>query len=111
MGQNPEWRECVGSVRSTPRTCTVFPRSLGGGVAGHAEWSVAKRRVPRGRRPDRRLSFWTEPIRREQPPRTCAAHLWRAPGPDMCPGGTAATDAQWGDRAFERQYRYRLGLR
>jgi Transposase len=29
----------------------------------------------------------------------------------MCPGETAATDAQWGDRAFERQYRDRMGLR
>src|SRR5262245_26503035 len=29
----------------------------------------------------------------------------------MCPGDTAATDAQWGDRAFERQYRDRMGLR
>src|SRR5262245_52981575 len=35
----------------------------------------------------------------------------KAPGPDMCPGETAATDAQWGDRAFERQYRDRIGLR
>jgi transposase len=29
----------------------------------------------------------------------------------MCPGETAATDAQWGDRAFERQYRNWMGLR
>src|SRR5262245_36742812 len=35
----------------------------------------------------------------------------KAPSPDMCPGETAATDAQWGDRAFERQYRDRMGLR
>src|SRR5262245_8753497 len=35
----------------------------------------------------------------------------KAPGPDMCPGETAATDAQWGDRAFERQYRDRMELR
>jgi hypothetical protein len=30
---------------------------------------------------------------------------------DTCPGGKAATDSQWGDRAFERQYRDRTGLR
>jgi hypothetical protein len=35
----------------------------------------------------------------------------KAPSPDTCPGGTAATDAQWGDRAVERQYRDRMGLR
>jgi len=29
----------------------------------------------------------------------------------MCTGETAATDAQWGDRAFERQYRNWMGLR
>ena len=29
---------------------------------------------------------------------------------DTCPGGTAATDAQWGDRALERQYRDRMGF-
>ena len=68
-------------------------------------------RAPRG---DGRaaLSFWTEPIRREQPLSSRATiligeHLGRT----TCPGGTAATDAQWGDRAFERQYRDRMGLR
>src|SRR5215510_1025906 len=29
----------------------------------------------------------------------------------MCPGETAATDAQWGDRAVERQHRDWMGLR
>src|SRR5262252_7539969 len=68
-------------------------------------------RAPRG---DGRaaLSFWTEPIRREQPLSSRATiligeHLGRT----TCPDGTAATDAQWGDRAFERQYRDRMGLR
>src|SRR5262245_34099493 len=28
----------------------------------------------------------------------------KAPSLDMCPGETAATDAQWGDRAFERRW-------
>ena len=41
----------------------------------------------------------------------CTNPDWRAPDVDTCPGGTAATDAQWGDRAFERQYRDRMGLR
>jgi hypothetical protein len=35
----------------------------------------------------------------------------RAPEPNKRPGETAATDAQWGDRALERQYRDRMGLR
>ena len=41
----------------------------------------------------------------------CPNSHWEAPGADTCPGGKAATDAQWGDRAFERQYRDRMGLR
>jgi hypothetical protein len=53
------------------------------------------------------LSFEAELIRREQPYSSYAG----APGTDTCPGGTAAIDAQWGDRAFERQYRDRMGLR
>jgi hypothetical protein len=77
----------------------------------HAEWSVAKRRVPPRATARTALSFWTEPILREQPPASCAASNCEQPEPDMCPGETAATDAQWGDRAFERQYRDRMGLR
>jgi hypothetical protein len=41
----------------------------------------------------------------------CANSDWKAPDVDTCPGEKAATDAQWGDRAFERQYRDRMGLR
>jgi len=44
--------------------------------------------------------FRTEPIRREQPTASCAPISLRAPGGDLCPGETAVTDAQWGDRAL-----------
>src|SRR5262245_58737250 len=49
--------------------------------------------------------------RAESPGATTRFLRSKAPSPDMCPGETAATDAQWGDRAFERQYRDRMGLR
>jgi len=73
----------------------------------HAEWSVAKRRVPPRATARTAVSCWTEPIRREQPNVSCAASAKAG----QCPGEKAATDAQWGDRAFERQYRDRIGLR
>src|SRR5262245_59523161 len=49
--------------------------------------------------------------RADSPGATISFLRSKAPGLDMCPGETAATDAQWGDRAFERQYRDRMGLR
>jgi hypothetical protein len=49
--------------------------------------------------------------RADSPGATISFLRCKAPGPDMCPGETAATDAQWGDRAVERQYRDRMGLR
>ena len=78
----------------------------------HAEWSIAKRRVPSRATARTLVTSRAEPICREQPPDfPCTNPDWRAPDVDTCPGGTAATDAQWGDRAFERQYRDRMGLR
>jgi len=57
----------------------------------------------------------TLPSRADSPGATsyfpCANSDWKAPDMDACPGGKAATDAQWGNRAFERQYRDRMGLR
>src|SRR5262249_30851865 len=55
------------------------------GPGGHGEGSVAKRRVPRGRRPRTAVSCWTEPIRREQPNVSCAASAKAG----QCPGEKA----------------------
>jgi hypothetical protein len=81
-------------------------------VRWHAAWSAAKRRVPSaGDGPN----AGTFPSRADSPGATtyflCANSDWKAPDVDTCPGEKAATDAQWGDRAFERQYRDRMGLR
>jgi hypothetical protein len=69
--------------------------------------SVAKRRVPPGDGPNGA----TIQDRADSPGATISFLRSKAPSPDMCPGETAATDAQWGDRAFERQYRNWMGLR
>ena len=78
----------------------------------HAEWNVAKRRVS-PRATARNAGIF--PSRADSPGATtlfpCPDSHWRVPSVDTCPGGTAATDAQWGDRAFERRYRDRMGLR
>ncbi|HEY1270732.1 MAG TPA: IS110 family transposase, partial [Terriglobales bacterium] len=70
--------------------------------------SIAKRRVPpRATGPNGA----TIQDRADSPGATTRFLRSKAPSPDMCPDETAATDAQWGDRAFERQYRDRMGLR
>jgi hypothetical protein len=102
------------TVPDVPISSILYlPHAVPGGCwrGGHAEWSVAKRRVPTaGRRPERR--YLSGPSRfagsNHRIPRR---KQLRAPEPDMCTGETAATDAQWGARAFERQYRNWMGLR
>src|SRR5262245_1485705 len=42
----------------------------------HAEWSVAKRRVPPRATARTLVPCGAEPIRREQPIASCAPHLW-----------------------------------
>jgi hypothetical protein len=74
----------------------------------HAEFETT--RAHRGRRPERR--YLSGPSRfAGSNHRILRRKQLRAPEPDMCTGETAATDAQWGDRAFERQYRNWMGLR
>src|SRR5262249_61924910 len=63
----------------------------------HAEWSVAKRRAPSRATARTLVPSRAEPIRREQPYTFRAKSDWKAPEVDTCPGGTAATNAQWGD--------------
>ena len=64
----------------------------------HAEWSVAKTtRAIAGDGPN----AGPFPSRADSPGATkhfaCAKSDWKAPEVDTCPGGTAATNAQWGD--------------
>jgi transposase len=83
-------------------SCTSFTRSLEMMVprgARGVERSETTRAPPRATARTA-LSFWTEPIRREQPGGSCASkYVWRAPPSDWCPGEAAVTDAQWGDCA------------
>src|SRR5579864_7928341 len=101
-----------GSAPAEHSSCTSSPRFQegSGGVARGVERSETTPATP-GRRPER--CYLPEPSRFAGSNQILPVPQfpWRAPGTDTCPGGTAATDAQWGDRAFERQYRDRMGLR
>src|SRR5262249_5214790 len=81
-GSGPYSRSCIGRQlcakgRNRYRdNLYVLPAVLGKAASrGHAEWSVAKRRVPTRATARTALSFWTEPIRREQPAITSAPTL------------------------------------
>jgi len=102
---SPAWREKEDLLSSVPSIGPVISRTL---IAELPELGTLDRKqIAAGDGPN----SGTFLDRADSPGATNRFLRRRAPEPDMCPGETAATDAQWGDRAFERQYRDRMRLR
>ena len=94
--------------RSSSDTCT-FPARFQEGIGGAAR-GVERSETTRAAAGDG-PSGATIQDRADSPGATIRYLRSKAPSQDTCPGETAATDAKWGDRAFARQYRDRMGLR